>query len=73
MKISLLGLCVPVSRTGFRGVSVKPGLAQSFPPATMGEGGRKQVKRRRHSPEQTIRNLRMAEQVPSEGRRQAKQ
>jgi putative transposase len=34
----------------------------------MGKGGRKQVKRRKHTPEQIIRKLREAEQMLSEGK-----
>jgi putative transposase len=34
----------------------------------MGRGGRKQVKRQRHAPEQIVRKLRTAEQMLSEGR-----
>jgi putative transposase len=34
----------------------------------MGKGGPKQVKRQRHSPEQVIRKLRIAEQMLSEGK-----
>jgi putative transposase len=34
----------------------------------MGKGGRKQVKRQRHTPEQIIRKLRVAEQMLSEGK-----
>jgi putative transposase len=34
----------------------------------MGKGGRTQVKRRRHTPEQIIRKLREAEQMLSEGK-----
>src|SRR5262245_47267611 len=33
----------------------------------MGKGGPKQVKRQRHTPEQVIRKLRVAEQMLSEG------
>src|SRR5262245_59175595 len=34
----------------------------------MGKGGPKQVKRQRHTPEQVIRKLRIAEQMLSEGK-----
>jgi hypothetical protein len=37
----------------------------------MGKGGPKQVKRQRHTPEQIIRKLRTAEQMLSEGKREA--